>query len=176
MPAALHRSTCGGAPPARSVHLPVRFHSQANKPNPVLLLLLAAFSAVFSAPPATPIPLRLFCCVTSAFKAASQRPDTHFAIIQRAFRPQSKPHPALFVLLVAIAAVKRPASTSNWDLSPISAASPLYYRPSGINFAAQPPARPLPLSVRFRSKTNTRHPLFLCFIPSNDPNHSNCRV
>ena len=108
MPAALHRSTCGGAPPARSVHLPLRFHSQANKPIHVLLLLLAAFSAVFSAPPATPIPLGLFCCVTSAFKAASQRPDTHFPITQRAFRPQYKPPTALFVLLVAIAAVKRP--------------------------------------------------------------------
>jgi hypothetical protein len=77
--AALHRSTA-----ARSVHLqhlPVRFRLQAHRPNPVLLFLLVAVSAVFSRlqlPLPPPIPLRLFCCVAIAFKAASQRPNTHF--------------------------------------------------------------------------------------------------
>jgi hypothetical protein len=32
------------------------------------------------------------------------------------------------------------------------------------------------LPVRFRSKANTRYPLFLCFISSNYPKHPNCRT
>ena len=42
--------------------------------EPVLLLLLAAFSAVFSAISGTPITRRLFCCVAAAFK---QRANGH---------------------------------------------------------------------------------------------------
>ena len=64
------------------------------------------------------------CCL----QAASQRPHTHFAITQPAFRPQPKPPTALFALLVAIAAVKRPTSTCNWDLSCNSATTPFYFQ------------------------------------------------
>ena len=64
------------------------------------------------------------CCL----QAASQRPHTHFPITQSAFRPQPKPPTALIVLLVAIAAVIRPASTCNWDLSCNSATTPFYFQ------------------------------------------------